>query len=206
MSLNSVDANLLRKQGSAWLDLLHADMVLEARRDIPATAANVFVRRALWESAVISYSRVGQSTKKRKIDLDALIAASKDPGASAFHNEIIKWRHGHVAHRHDATFESVDTLLCLDGLSTPAALRIVVEPDVGPEDDEQLTEHFRAHVHLLRNTLWELFMVPLATRLAERAQRRPADLQGASPHPGGTAGFAATLTLWAANPAMKVSG
>jgi hypothetical protein len=196
--LDSVDANVLRKWGSAWLDLVHADSVLNARRGIPVIPANVFVRRALWESAVISYGRLGQSTQRRKIDLGALFAASGDSGASEFHDEIMRWRHGHVAHRADAAFESVKALLCVDGLGSPHALQLVVEPAIGPQDDENLVERFRAHVFLLRNTIWESFMAPLATTLAERAQRRPVGLEDSVPYPAPPAeGLAATLTLWA---------
>jgi len=40
---------------SLWADLLHVDMTLHARSDVPDDAGHVFTRRALWEAAVISY-------------------------------------------------------------------------------------------------------------------------------------------------------
>ncbi|MGW4718194.1 hypothetical protein [Nocardia sp. NPDC004260] len=196
-SLDSVDADVLRKWGSAWLDLRHADSVLEARLNTPVTPSNLFVRRALWEAAVISYGRVGQSTRRRKIDLAGLFAASGDPDASNFHDTIKEWRHGHVAHRADAAFESVDALLCVDASLTPSALKLVIETDIGPQDDEQLAEKFRAHVILLHNTIWERFMVPLAAKLTEKAQRNTVDPGSVMPYPTPSAhGFIATLTLW----------
>ncbi|MFF2087493.1 hypothetical protein ACFVVM_27280 [Nocardia sp. NPDC058176] len=200
--LDSVDANILRKWGSAWLDLTHTDMVLLARRNTPATRPNLFVRRALWESAVVSYGRVGQGNQRRKIDLAALFVASGDSGASDFHDSIMRWRHGHVAHRADAVFESVDALLSVDAALIPNALQLVIQPEVGPQDDEELAERFRAHVYLMRNTIWESFMDPLATKLAERARSRPADLEKMIPYPSASPeGFIATLTLWA-NPQL----
>ncbi len=198
VSLDSVDANVLRKWSSAWLDLTHTDSVLRERLNTPHTLSNLFLRRGLWEAAVVSYGRVGQSHQRRKIDLDALFLASGDPGTSDFHNVIMKWRHGHVAHRADTAFETVDALLSVDAMSAPSALRVLIQPEMGPQDDEELAEKFRTHVYLLRNTVWESFIAPLAAKLAERAQRRPAELGEARPYPSTPAeGFVATLTVWA---------
>lgn len=192
--------------GSAWLDLIHADSVLLARSNTPDTPPNLFLRRGLWESAVVSYGRVGQSHQKRKIDLTALFAASGDPGASDFHNVLTQWRHGHVAHRADTAFESVDALLVVDAASVPSALRVVIQPEIGSQDDEELAERFRAHIDLMRNTIWESFIVPLATKLAERAQGRSAELEGTMPYPSTSPkGFVATLEVWA-RPEVATSG
>ncbi|MEU0872926.1 hypothetical protein [Nocardia brasiliensis] len=198
VALDSVDANVLRKWGSAWLDLTHTDSVLLARRNTPATAPNLFLRRALWESAVVSYGRVGQGNQRRKIDLTALFAASGDPAASDFHDTIMQWRHGHVAHRADAAFETVDALLSIDAASEPSALRLVIQPEIGPQDDAELAEKFRAHVYLMRNTIWKSFMEPLAIKLAEQARSRPTERDKTMPYPSTSPeGFIATLTLWA---------
>ncbi|MEU4710855.1 hypothetical protein AB0G00_30950 [Nocardia salmonicida] len=114
VSLDSVDTNVLRKWCSAWLDLTHTDSVLLERLKTPDASPNLFLRRGLWEAAVVSYGRVGPSHQRRKIDLDALFLASGDSGASDFHNVISKWRHGHVTHRADTAFETVDALLSVD--------------------------------------------------------------------------------------------
>lgn len=147
---------------------------------------------------MVSYGRVGQSHQRRKIDLDALFLASGDSGASDFHNVIMKWRHGHVAHRADTAFEKVDALLSVDATLTPRVLRVVVQPEMGPQDDDELAGQFRTHVYLLRNTIWESFIAPLAAKLAERAQRKPAELGKAIPYPSTPAeGFVVTLMVWA---------
>ncbi|MGW5751296.1 hypothetical protein [Nocardia rhamnosiphila] len=198
--LDSVDANVLRKWGSAWLDLTHAGQALETRRNTPVNLSTIFVRRALWEAAVISYGRIGQSTQARKIDLYALFAACGDPGASDLHDEIKKWRHGHVAHRSDSMFESVDALVSINDMARPSAMRLVIESSIGPQDDEQLTENFHQHVDRLRNTIWQSFMVPLVTKIIEKSQRRPDLLGDTMPYPTPSAErMVATLTLWTIN-------
>lgn len=58
MELTTSEANRLRKWGSLWLDLLHAEMVLHERQGLPDTPTNAFTPRALWESAVIAYGRM----------------------------------------------------------------------------------------------------------------------------------------------------
>ncbi|MEV0772747.1 hypothetical protein [Nocardia salmonicida] len=171
VALASVDANVLRKWGSAWFDLVHADLALETRLNTPTSPANAFVRRSLWESAIISYGRVGQGEKKRKIDLHALFTATGDPGASDFHNEIMEWRHDHVAHRKGARFEDVHAVVCYDVQPDVLALRLLIETSIGPSDDDVLVAKFRAHVLLLRNTMWESFLAPLGEKVVQAAKR-----------------------------------
>jgi hypothetical protein len=141
---------------------------------------------------------VAQGDRKRKIPLSELFIASGDPKASEFHDTILGWRHGHVVHRSDANFESVDVLLCFDDLPDPAALRLVIETAVGPHDDERLVDRFQAHIVLLRNTIWESFMAPMASRLVDRTQRRPVNCEESTPslQPTSAGRLVATLGLW----------
>ncbi|MFC8385854.1 hypothetical protein [Nocardia sp. NPDC057272] len=164
---------------------------------MPKSAEYVFARRSLWESAVISYGRVGQGDKRRKIDLDALFEACGDPEVSALHDEIQNWRHGHVGHRNGREFESVEVLLGRDALPVPTALRIVIGTAVGPVQHDDLMERFAAHALLLRNTIWEKFMLPLAVKLVGDAQRRePIGDDVALPVEFTPDRFVATLDLW----------
>jgi hypothetical protein len=95
VELPTSEANRLRKWGSLWLDLLRADMVLHERQNLPETAANAFTRRALWESAVITYGRMAFSDKKRKLAHDELLRVSGGEKAVAFHDQLTRWRHDH---------------------------------------------------------------------------------------------------------------
>jgi hypothetical protein len=106
VELTTSEANRLRKWGSLWLDLLHADMVLHYRQNLPDIAANAFARRALWESAVITYGRMEFSDQKRKLAHDELLRASGGRKAVAFHDQLTRWRHDHVAHRLSKQFEA----------------------------------------------------------------------------------------------------
>ncbi|GAB2694128.1 hypothetical protein [Nocardia thraciensis] len=199
VALTTVEANRLRKWGSAWFDLIQSGQALEARRSTPASLATAFIRRAFWESAVISYVRVGQGDKKRKIDLEALFAATGDPHISDFHNEILEWRHDHVAHRRGPRFEDVHAVVCYDAQPDVRALRLLIETSIGPSDEEALVERFRDHVLLLRNTMWKSFLAPLAEKLSIVAQRDEA-LRGFAVAEGSITHndrIAANLVLWA---------
>jgi hypothetical protein len=59
-------------------------MVLDARRDPPERLRNVFIRRALWESAVIGYGRSAVDVQKQKLaEEEPLRAADGDAAVSA---------------------------------------------------------------------------------------------------------------------------
>jgi hypothetical protein len=77
VALKTSEANRLGKWGSLWFDLQPVVMALDARRDTPNTFENVFVRRALWESAVVSYGRTEASTHKRKLTHEELFRATR---------------------------------------------------------------------------------------------------------------------------------
>ncbi|TLF93534.1 hypothetical protein FEK35_29830 [Nocardia cyriacigeorgica] len=73
-----------------------------------------------------------------------------------------------------------------------------IQPEIGPQDDAEIAGKFRAHIYLMRNTVWKSFMEPLAIKLAERARSRPTELGKSMPYPSTSPeGFIATLTLWA---------
>lgn len=47
IKLAEPDANRIRKWASLWADLIHVDMVLAARSEVPDVATNAFHRRAV---------------------------------------------------------------------------------------------------------------------------------------------------------------
>jgi hypothetical protein len=107
MKLAEPDANRIGKWASLWADLIHVDMVLAARSKVPDVAANVFHRRALWESAIVSYGRMAVSEKRRKLAHDDLLRAARGERGVVFHETLMGWRHDHVAHRLSRALETV---------------------------------------------------------------------------------------------------
>jgi hypothetical protein len=92
MQLDLADANRLGKWASLWADLLHVDMVLAARAELPKTAMAAFTRRAFWESAIVSYGRMEASTKKRKLAHEALLRTARGDRGIEFHKILMSWR------------------------------------------------------------------------------------------------------------------
>ena len=152
--------------------------------------SNIFHRRALWESAVVSYGRVGFSDQKRKVSFRDFVEEVAGTDGLALHDRIMDWRHGHVAHRRDAEFESVETVLAFaNGSTSPNALRVVLGVDAGPRDDSEFVTAFRQHVKVMRDAMHEKKLAPLAVdiagdinsgRIARPTELRPADDQSSA--------------------------
>jgi hypothetical protein len=154
----------LRDWASLWGDLLHVDMVLLAREKFEADASNIFIRRALWESAVISYGRTAISGRRHSQIQELLKLLG--PEADAFHKEVMSWRNQHVAHRVDGSRESTEARGIID-LATQRirAIRVHVSPVLGPEEeDDDLAKRFKRYVEELRNLAWTQRIVPSEQR------------------------------------------
>jgi hypothetical protein len=140
---------------SLWADLLHVDMTLHARSDVPADAGHLFMRRALWEAAVISYGRTANTGRRRQRVTDLVSALGVD--AEECHRDVMAWRNRHVAHRVDHLREAVE----VDAIVDPAEprlkrLNVRVAPALGPEEEDgDLIQRFTGHVKALRNRVWE---------------------------------------------------
>ncbi|MDQ8119603.1 hypothetical protein [Mycobacteroides abscessus] len=169
VELTTNEANRLRKWGSLWLDLLHVYMTLHQRLNTPDIPSNAFTRRALWESSVVSYGRMESSDRKRKLEHHALLTAA---GCDcAFHEQIMQWRHGHVAHRLSNEFEETATVaVYVDGNSELESLNLHVSTWVGPPDASTLVTAFLEHVTKLRDALWKTYLAPIGETLAKRQQ------------------------------------
>lgn len=173
MKLSESDANRLGKWSSLWADLIHVDMVLAARTKITEVAANVFHRRALWESAIVSYGRMAVSEKRRNVDYEALLRAARGDRGIEFHETLMGWRHDHVAHRRSRDLETVSVYV--DYLDAEPdvldSIRASVSPSGGPSDTSPLAVEFGEHVRVLRYTLWEQYLAPIGELIATRGPR-----------------------------------
>jgi hypothetical protein len=198
MQLDLADANRLGKWASLWADLLHVDMVLAARAELPKTAMTAFTRRAFWESAIVSYGRMEASTKKRKLAHEALLRTARGDRGIEFHKILMSWRNDHVAHRLSRDFESVAVYAdYLDNEpETLDGIRADVATALGPEDDSPLVEEFHEHVKQLRDTLWEKYLAPIGEHLAGQEHRPKVPLSGSMPPPESANWLTLTPTLW----------
>ncbi|AFS13662.1 MULTISPECIES: hypothetical protein [Mycobacterium avium complex (MAC)] len=194
MKLDESDANRLGKWASLWADLLHVDMVLAARTQVPDVAANVFHRRALWESAIVSYGRMAVSEKRRDIDYEDLLRAARGDRAMQFHETLMGWRHDHVAHRKSRDLEAV--AVYADYLDADPdvldSIRVSVSPSGGPAEGSPLVIEFYEHVKALRDTLWQKYLAPIGELIATRGPR--GGLTPAEPEPAD--GLTVQQVLW----------
>ncbi|MCV7346426.1 hypothetical protein [Mycolicibacterium rhodesiae] len=157
-TLAGANVTLVQRWASAWADLQAAGMALYERgKSDDKRAANMFLRRALWESAIASYGRCAVSAKKRNIPFRDFVQDTVGEDGMAVHRQIMDWRHGHVAHRNRAEFESIETVLTYEkgAAQRPKSFNVVLKIDAGPPNDSEFVAAFDSHVTTLRDTLWE---------------------------------------------------
>lgn len=165
----------IRKWASVWMDVLHADMVLYERQQLPKKPSTAFQRRALWESAVVAYGRVPMSMHRRKVSFTEFLQEVCGDAGLATHERIMDWRHGHVAHRRDPEFETAEVVAAFDQ-STPAeltAIRFLLDTSIGPSDDSEFASAFREHVSHIRNALYTTRLQPLTEQLIGELRADP---------------------------------
>ncbi|MFN3005099.1 hypothetical protein ACK12G_17710 [Mycolicibacterium wolinskyi] len=133
-------ANRLGKWASLWADLIHADMALHERSQLQSIPATAFARRALWESAIVSYGRMQASGKKRKLEHEDLLRKAQGERGIEFHEILMSWRHGHVAHRMSSAYEAVRVFADhLDDVpETLDSIRAEVVTSLGPPINSDL--------------------------------------------------------------------
>lgn len=197
MLLNENDANRLGKWASLWADLLHVEMVLHHRGQIPDDPANVFLRRALWESAIVSYGRMEASDRRRKLDHHALLQTARGDRGDEFHQIVMGRRHEHVAHRLSRDLETITVIADYSGeyAGTLDSICVSVSAAGGPRDDSALAAEFTEHVQSLKATLWRDYLAPPAAMIAARGPSRPTTCAEQQPADRMTA----SLTLWSRN-------
>ncbi|WP_338890539.1 hypothetical protein [Rhodococcus sovatensis] len=171
-TLDESDARRLGKWASLWADLTHADMTLSGRAGLPDIPSNVSVRRALWESAVVSYGRMATSDK-RNVDYEELVKAARGDRGTELHKILMEWRHDHVAHRKSRDLETVN--IYADYLNSDPdvldSIRVHVTSSGGPPADSPFAVEFAEHVKALRDTVWVNYLAPIAELIATRTPR-----------------------------------
>jgi len=161
---------------SLWADLLHVEMTLHARQDVPADAAHLFTRRALWEAAVIAYGRTANTGRRRQRVTDLVSALGVD--AERCHEDVMAWRDRHVAHRVDRLREAVETEAIVDTAELRLKrLNVRVAPALGTEEEAgDLAQRFEHHVKALRDRVWEQHFPALEQEVLDDYSARIEDL------------------------------
>lgn len=161
---------------SLWADLLHVDMTLRARSDVPDGPTQLFSRRALWEAAVISYGRTATTGRRQQRVTELVSALGVD--AEKCHRDIMAWRDRHVAHRVDRLREVVETAAIVDPAeSRLKRLNVRVAPALGPEEEaDDLVQRFKSHVKVLRDHVWEERFPGLEQEVLENYAERVEEL------------------------------
>lgn len=72
---------------------------------------DVFLRRALWEGAIVAYGRCFNTGNRQQLTRD--LFDGLDPADVALHERFDQWRDTYVAHRVDRSRESVDAAIVL---------------------------------------------------------------------------------------------
>lgn len=171
-TLDESDARRLGKWASLWADLIQTDMALSERTGLPDIPSNVFVRRALWEAAVVSYGRMAVSDK-RNVDYEELVQSARGDRGIELHKTLMVWRHDHVAHRKSRDLESVK--IYADYLDSDPdvldSIRVQVASSGGPPVGSHVAVEFAKHVKALRDTVWMNYLAPIAELIATRGPR-----------------------------------
>lgn len=130
------------------------------------TATNAFHRRALWESAIVSYGRVEVSDRRRKLDYDDLLRSARGERGVEFHKTLMNWRHDHVAHRLPRDLETVAVFADYLNHAPNAhdSVSVPVSAAGGPPESSPTLVEFTEHAKALR----EKYLSPLAELIATR--------------------------------------
>lgn len=142
-----------------------ADMMLHERRQLPDKPSSVYQRRGLWEAAVIAYSRADQSQFERPVPFKQFVLDVAGEAGIRTHDRIMDWRHGHVAHRNRAEFETAETMIKYEK-GSPVGLYVAVTSDIGPANGNPFLLQVEQHIQAIRNAVCEQKMVPSAIDLA----------------------------------------
>jgi hypothetical protein len=124
---------------------------------------DLYVRRGLWEEAVIAYARCFRTGRRRK--LPEALKAQMGENAVRVHKDILKWADKHVAHRVDRKLEPTEvTLTYAEKADVPSSVRVRVEFPIGPED-ERLANGLSDLAKGLKDRLWEQWFPKLEHQL-----------------------------------------
>ena len=155
----------LAELASIWADLLLVRQSLHDRKEMKK-ASQMFIRRALWEQAVIAYARCFTTGRRRQ--LPESLRQRMVGGSVKVHDEIMRWRNQHVAHRVESDFEEASvTLTYRSDEDEPVSTRIRVRLSMGPED-ERLADALATLADGLKDRLWPDWFPRLEEQLLDR--------------------------------------
>jgi hypothetical protein len=158
-------AGELADLASVWADLLLVGMSLHERKQMQQ-GSQLFARRALWEQAVVAYGRCFKTGPRRQ--LPDRLRAQMVGGSVRVHDEVLRWRDKHVAHRVDKELEWTSISLTYpEGESKPRSVRVRVQLPMGPEDD-RLADALAELAGGLKDRLWEQWFPELERAILER--------------------------------------
>lgn len=197
--VKSDPARRLSHLTSLWADLQLVEMVLHYRRGLSKELVDVYLRRALWEEAIIAYARCFTSGRRPQVPSELIDQLS--PDEQSIHRAALRWRHKHVAHRVEDMFESVETSLVYRPTETePRAARIRLTVMIGP-DDADLPDRLGQIAKALKDRIWTDHMAPTEIELLDHHRNDPAVRNRAAlPPKDATSGDRVTFTI---NPSYR---
>lgn len=148
-------------------DMLQTNQALHDRGNIEETAANIFTRRAMWDGAVIAYCRCYKTGRRRALLKQLLDELT--PPERARHDETIRWRDRHIAHRVDPDLETAAAIATLDAAGR--LLKIEGRVTTSTYPPEQEVAELAGLVTLLKDRVWETRLVPLENKLRTEYQQ-----------------------------------
>lgn len=150
---------------------MYVQQVLHERALIPNNPDRLFIRRSMWEGAVVGYGRCFTSGRRKSKVPDRFIT-ELDPVLAARHRATRELRNWHVAHRVEPTFETVDvTAVFLNQTDNICSIRARVATRAGPENENDAAELQRLAFHLM-NRVWRECSVPLEAELMTSEEPR----------------------------------
>ena len=164
--IDDESAQELADLASIWADLLLVQMCLHHRKSLTGKAMEqIFVKRALWEQAVVAYARCFNTGRGRPLPHQLREQIGED--SLQVHDEIIRWRDKHVAHRVDQQLQRTHVSLTYPGGQNRAqSVRVRVEQPTGPED-ERLADALLTLAERLKDRLWERWFPALETQILD---------------------------------------
>ena len=155
---------------SIWSDLLHVRQALYGRRQIEDTGANLFVRRAIWEGAVISYGRCYVTGRRRSLLRKYKEGMTLEQRNR--HDETIHWRDKHVGHRVDQALEVATTVAEVDTAGTLLKVSGRITPTVSPS--QVAAQELEDLAEVLKDMVWEKELIPLELKIRDSYATPPA--------------------------------
>ena len=169
---------------SVWWDLRTAYQIVYDRSNIQwSSYEQVFTRRSMIDGAIITYGRCFLSgSRYEAAEVEPLVNQMGDD-ALAVHNEAMRWRNRHVAHRVDTDWEQSDVRILWRAFGTaPPTFRIRLVTALGPDDE--FAVKLGEHAKTLADRVWEKRLIPLKDRYF--ADVDPVKLQNVRDHHAAT--------------------